>query len=263
MQADGCTNMRNLLLLLAVVFVLSVLVVFAGAACFVIGAFIGWVSGTALIASLFTAAILAVIVKIGAAMVMIGLVVMAVAAGAALLAALIAVFAVPTYIAMGCTGAPSPAGSLAGFGNFGDSQLSFPFPPIPGFPPMPGLPPGFDPAKFLQCLAAASASCCNCGGTGGGEGKNSFADAWNMLQGAIAFLDSKRGEAEEKAAQLRSWIDQHVRQGGSDAAKTVEQARQQLSELEKHGKQFGEALNNARAAGGQMLSNAGKSLGFG
>lgn len=250
MSATACAGMRILIFLLTLAFAIGCLIFAAGAACMAAS---GILSLTGILLPL--AAILA---KVGVAALLGG-------GAIAFVFAVCVAITLATYFVTGCHQQPAVSANtgMAGFlGPMGGGGLPFPF-PFPGLPfPLPGLPPGIDPAKFLQCLVAASAGC-NCGGTSGGDGKNPFADAWNMLQGGIAFLDGKRREAEEKAAQLRSWIEQQAGQAGSGAAKTVEHARQQLSELEKQGQQFGEALNSARAAGGQMLSNAGKSPGFG
>lgn len=254
MSATACAGMRILIFLLTLAFGIGGLIFAVGAACMAAS---GVLTLTGILLPLA-----AILVKVGVAALLGG-------GAIAFVFAVCVAITLATYFVAGCHQQPAvPANTtMAGFlGPMGGSGLPFPFPfpfPFPGLPfPLPGLPPGIDPAKFLQCLATASAGC-SCGGAGGGGEKNSFVDAWNMLQGGIAFLDGKRREAEEKAAQLRSWIEQQAGQAGSNTAKTVEQARQQLSELEKQGQQFGEALNNARAAGGQMLSNAGKSLGFG
>lgn len=254
MPADGCSNMRNLLLLLAAVFVLCILAVFIGAGCFVIGAFIGWVSGLTWVVSLFSAGFLAVIATIGSAMMAIGLAIMAIAGVVAALVALIAFFAVPTYIVMGCTGAQGGAGAVAGFGNFGGAQWPLPIPPFPGLPPLPA---GVDPAKFMQCLMAATGAGCSCGD----KGKDPAAEAWSLLQPFIAFLEDKAREAKEQQAQLQAYID--MLPGSAEGKAAAEEARKKLDEAKRRGDAMSSTLNTARAAGGQMLSNAGKSLGLG
>lgn len=127
------------------------------------------------------------------------------------------------------------------------SSFRFPFPPIP--PAFPGLP-GFDLAKFLECLATAMMPC-HCPG-GRLPLPKTPEDVWKDALGRIRegkrVLEEGRRDAEERANELKDWIEQA-------ADKATQEAKDLAKQAEKEANKFKEGAKSASAAAGQVLSN--------